>query len=354
MLLVKLLFIFLLSFFLIKLIIKNATNLGLVDVPNERSSHKNITPRGAGIGFGLAFFICNLFCDFELFISNWYVFLSIFLVFIIGILDDHKDATPKAKFYVIFISTLLLYFFDVSINNLGYYFGFELSLWYLALPFTMFALAGFTNALNLIDGLDGLAASITIVILSSFLYIGFINNDDLIVSISLSVIVSLFAFLYFNWNPAKIFMGDSGSLFLGFVISVVAVLSLKYIHPIAVFYLTAVPIVDTLVVMTRRIRKGKSPFSPDKTHIHHILLNFFGSKVKKTVFFLILMQVLFSLVGLFLALNSEEIGNKIGSSVALVAFIGISMLFYMIFTGIYKRQKLLEKLARRKRGRKGL
>lgn len=349
---IKYLVLFLLSFIFLRLIIKNASKLGLVDIPNERSSHKEITPRGAGIGFGFAFFISVLIFDITIFLEYWLLFLAIFLVFVIGILDDHKDTTPKAKFYVIFFATFLLFLQDISIFSLGKYFGFEISLWYFALPFTMFALAGFTNALNLIDGIDGLAATISIVILSTFYYIGFINNDMQIKLLSSLTIVSLLAFLYFNWNPAKIFMGDSGSLFLGFIISVVAVLSLKYIHPIAVFYLAAVPIVDTIVVMVRRIRKGLSPFSPDKTHIHHILLNFFAHRVKKTVFFLALMQLLFSLVGLFLALNSKEIGEGIGSLVALISFVGITLLFYMIFTGIHKRQKLLEKLSKRKRRKK--
>lgn len=139
-------------------------------------------------------------------------------------------------------------------------------------------LSGFTNALNLIDGLDGLAGTISFIILSTFLYIGLAHQDELIVTICSIVLSSLVAFLIFNWNPAKIFMGDSGSLFLGFVISIVATISLKYIHPISVLYLVALPIVDTLIVMVRRIRNGKSHFSPDKTHIHHILLNFFQKK----------------------------------------------------------------------------
>ncbi len=101
--------------------------------------------------------------------------------------------------------------------------------------------------------------------------------------------------------------------------------------------------------MVRRIRNGRSPFSPDKTHIHHVLLGFFGKKVKKTVYFIVLMQILFSLAGLMLAMSSKELGKGMASSVALVAFIGITMLFYMIFTGMKRRQKLIEKLALRKK-----
>lgn len=348
----NLIFSFLLTFIFIKIIIRYATNLGLTDIPNSRSSHSKVTPRGAGIGFGFAFFITIFVFDFALFIEHWQVFFAMFLVFLVGILDDHKDASPNLKFYAIFVATFLLFLDDVSIYSLGEFFGYEIDLWYFALPFTMFALAGFTNALNLIDGLDGLAAGISVVILSSFLYIGFIHDDELIMVISLVCISSLLSFLLFNWNPAKIFMGDSGSLFLGFVISVVATLSLKYISPIAVFYLAAIPVVDTLVVMIRRIRKGLSPFSPDKTHVHHILLQFYSKNVKKTVLFLILMQSLFSLAGLMLALSSKTIGKGIASFVALLAFAGITVLFYMIFTGMKRRQKLIEKLALRRKRKK--
>lgn len=348
MIIFKLLTIFILTFIFIRLIIKNALKLGLVDIPNARSSHTQVTPRGAGIGFGLAFFLTSIIFNFNLFISNWLVFLSILLVFLIGVLDDHKDASPKAKFYVIFFASILLYIDDIYIGSLGSFFGFELSLWYFTIPFTMFALAGFTNALNLIDGLDGLSSGISIIILSAFLYIGFINNDALIMNITSLVIVSLFAFLLFNWNPASIFMGDSGSLYLGFIISLVAVLSIKYIHPITVLYIAAIPILDTIIVMTRRIKKKISPFSPDKTHIHHILLQFFKRKVKKTVFFIALMQMLFSLVGLMLALNTNTLNTGIASIASLFGFVGITILFYMMFTGMQKRQTLIEKLENRK------
>lgn len=344
--LLKLAFIFVLTFVFIKLIIKNAKFLGLVDIPNERSSHIKITPRGAGIGFGFAFFITNLFFSFDLFIEQWIVYLAIFMVFLLGILDDHKDTTPKIKFYVIFLATFILYLDDISIYSLGTFLGVEIHLSYFALPFSMIAVAGFTNALNLIDGLDGLAASISIVILSSFLYIGYFYADTLIINLCLTTIISLFAFLFFNWNPAKIFMGDSGSLFLGFIIAVVAILSLEYIHPVAVLYLAALPLMDTLIVMVRRIRKGKSPFIPDKTHIHHILLNFFQKRVRKTVGFLVLLQTIFSLMGLMFVGESKVLSFGLGF-ISLLAFIGINVIFYMIFTGMKRRQKLIEKLALR-------
>lgn len=349
MIILKLLFTLFLSFIFIKLIIKNAVKLGLTDVPNERSSHVEIKPRGAGIGFGLAFFLSVILFNSSLFIEYWLVFLSILLVFFIGILDDHKDASPKMKFYVMFISSILLYLNNIYFDNLGSYFGYIIPLGFLSLPCTMFFIAGITNSLNLIDGLDGLSGSISLVILSTFLYIGYINENELMCIISLFTIISLLPFLFLNWNPAKIFMGDSGSLFLGFIIATLSILSLEYIHPVAVVYIIAIPILDTLIVMVRRIIRGKSPFSPDKTHIHHILLKFFGKKVKKTVLFIVLIQILFSLVGLLLALSSKELDVGLTSFVAILGFFGILKMFYMIFTGMKRRQKLIEKLVKRKK-----
>lgn len=349
MIIIKLTLVFLLTLLFIKLIIKNSLVLGLIDVPNGRSSHTKTKPRGAGIGFGLAFFISIIFFDFSFFLEKWIVFLAISLVFLIGILDDHKDASPRAKFFVIMFSTLLIYFDNIAIFSLGNFFGFELSLWYLALPFTMFAIAGFTNALNLIDGLDGLAGSVSIIILSIFLYLGYVYQDQFIITISSTTVVALSAFIFFNWNPASIFMGDSGSLFLGFIISLLAVKLTLYIHPVSVIFIIAIPILDTIIVMVRRIKKGTSAFSPDKTHIHHILLNFFRKRVKRIVLFIALIQALFSLAGLMLALNSEALGQGIGSVAALVGFIGILIFFYLIFTGMQRRQKLIERLSNRKK-----
>ena len=137
-------------------------------------------------------------------------------------------------------------------------------------------------------------------------------------------------------------MGDSGSLTLGFIISVLAVMSIEYIHPVIILYLAALPVLDTLVVMVRRIRRGKSPFSPDKTHIHHIMVKFFEMNVRKTVIFLVILQMIFSGVGYLLI---DTINNDTKSMIpffALLVFVLMFLMFYMIFTGIKKRQSILK------------
>ena len=194
---------------------------------------------------------------------------------------------------------------DVAIYSLGNYFGYEMVLpaWFV-FPFTFFAIAGFTNALNLMDGLDGLASVVSIVMLVTFLAVGLQYNDEVLISLSSFFIVTLLAFLLFNWHPAKVFMGDSGSLALGIVISILAIHSTQYIAPTSVLFMVALPLLDTFIVMTRRIQRHRSPFEADKNHLHHFLFNVKGD-VRYTVMILAFMQVVFSIIGYQISPSNE-------------------------------------------------
>jgi len=328
-------FTLVLSYILIRMIISNAHRICLLDIPNERSHHCDIIPRGAGIGFIIAIFSGMMINDISMVFEYWYVFVSILMVFGIGVLDDIYETPPKAKFLVIFIAVTLLWWYGLSIESFGMWLGVDLRLGWFALPFTMFALAGFTNALNLIDGLDGLAGLISIVITSVFGYIGYLNGDTVMLNLAVFTIVGLVGFLVLNYNPAKVFMGDSGSLSLGFIISVLAVMSIKYIHPVVILYIAAIPVLDTLVVMIRRIRRGISPFSPDKTHLHHILVNFISSEdrnsvTKKAVWSLVVMQCFFSFIGLMI--NRYITQYDIVPFLALFGFSVVFLVVYKVFT----------------------
>lgn len=114
------------------------------------------------------------------------------------------------------------------------------------------------------------------------------------------------AFLFFNWKPAKIFLGDSGSLTIGFIISILSIKALDYFNPTLVLFIAGVPILDTLIVMIRRKRHGRSAFEADKTHLHHILLKFFNGNVKRTVISLTLMQAILSVTGIFIMYDTEQ------------------------------------------------
>ena len=323
-----LIIVFIVSVSSIFLLVKFADKLGLVDVPNERSMHTNLTPRGAGIAFVSSVFLSLLVFDFSYLVQYYYIYGAIAIVFAVGIWDDYQDISPKLKFIFIFFASVLLYMNDVAVFSLGSYFGYEavLPAWFV-FPFTFFAIAGYTNALNLMDGLDGLASSISIVIFLTFLAIGIEHKDELLMTLSSFFIVTLVAFLLFNWSPAKIFMGDSGSLALGMVVVILSIHSLKYITPASVLFIIALPILDTFIVMTRRIRRGISPFKADKNHMHHFLFNVKGD-VRYTVIILTVMQMIFSIIG-----------YQVSQENNLISLVLFALLFYMYLNLFDQRLK---------------
>lgn len=323
--------IFIITSIFIYILIRFSDKLKLIDIPNDRSMHQVVKPRGAGIAFVLSIFIILVFFDLDYLINYYHVYLAIIVVFVAGIWDDYRDISPKIKFIFIFISSVLLYINDLAIYSLGTYFGFELILpsWFI-FPFTFFAISGYTNALNLMDGLDGLAGSITIVILSTFFAIGLEHKDELLITLSSTFIVSLMAFLLFNWNPAKIFMGDSGSLTLGMVIVILSIQALEYITPASVLFIIALPLLDTFIVMTRRIQRGQSPFKADKNHMHHFLFNIKGD-IRYTVTILIMMQIIFSIIG-------YQVSHA-NNLISLVLFILLFYIYLNLFDQRLKKRK---------------
>jgi len=297
--------IFITTFVFIFVLKRYAQKLSLIDIPNERSMHKELIPRGAGIAFVSSIFIGLLFFDIEYLERYYHIYLAIATVWAVGIWDDVSDVSPKIKFIFIFFATLLLYMNDFAILSLGTYFGHEMIIpsW-LVFIFTFFAIAGYTNALNLMDGLDGLAASISVVMLLTFLAIGLEHHDEILISISSFFIVTLLAFLLFNWHPAKVFMGDSGSLTLGIVIVILTIQAVNYITPASVLFIIALPLLDTFIVMTRRIQRHQSIFVADKNHMHHFLFNVKGD-IRYTVLILVMMQAIFSIIGYQVSQSNE-------------------------------------------------
>ncbi len=297
---------FLITFVLLFVLVRYSKFIGINDVPNERSAHKKITPRSGGIAIFTGFIVAQLILNFDHLVMYSYIYIATSLIFIIGFLDDKFDVSPRWKFLVIFFATIILYMNGIEIASGGIYFDYHLVLpLVLVLPFTFFVIAGFTNSMNLMDGLDGLSSSIAMIILSTFLAVGWFHDDTLMITLSASLMASIVAFLLFNWHPAKIFMGDSGSLTIGFVIALLSALSLKYITPPAVMFIIALPLLDTFIVMTRRIQRGRSPFSADKNHLHHLLLNIKGD-VPFVVILLASIQLVFSIIG-FQLHNTNDI-----------------------------------------------
>lgn len=256
----------------------------LYDLPNARKEHTNPIPTMGGIaiiaGMMTALFMWFPFSNIP---AQLCFFFSIMVLLALGIMDDLKDLSAKYKFLVQLALAIMIALSGIRITSFDGLFNIhELSI-SAQYTFTILAIVGITNAFNLIDGIDGLAGGLgfmSLVILGLFLTMSGDTNTALI---AFALAGGILAFLYFNFNPARIFMGDTGSLVLGFVI---AVLCIRFMQmnvvvikpviphaPVFVLGLVLIPVFDTLRVFATRTLKGQSPFLADKTHIHHLLTN---------------------------------------------------------------------------------
>lgn len=176
---------------------------------------------------------------------------------------------------------------------------------WLSIPLTMLWIIGVTNAINLIDGLDGLAAGVSSIVLATITIVAIIDSNVFVMALGAVMLGSTLGFLVHNFNPAKIFMGDTGALFLGFMISVISLLGFKNITVFSLLIpaiLLAVPISDTLFAIIRRIVNKKPLSIADKSHLHHCLLNL-GYSHKQTVLIIYAMSALFGIAAIVLTLS---------------------------------------------------
>lgn len=272
------------------LAIQLGTKLGMVDVPDLRKVHKKIMPRSGGLSVFLTFFLSYIFL--ELFFNPFtepkmvHLLICCFAIFLLGLMDDRFNLSAKLKFSVQLVVGIYFSIFVSAIEILPIPFletPIELGLF--SIPFTVFWLAGITNAFNLIDGLDGLSGGIATISSFTFFLVSLTLGNTLVAFLSLIMAGTLLGFLCFNSHPAKLFLGDCGSLFVGFTMAALSVLEMKQVAvismvtPILIFF---IPISDTLYAIVRRILKKQPIFSPDKNHFHHCLLNS-GFNQKQTV-----------------------------------------------------------------------
>jgi UDP-GlcNAc:undecaprenyl-phosphate GlcNAc-1-phosphate transferase len=256
----------------------------LFDRPNARKEHTIPTPTFGGISIFAGMMVSLLFWfQFNNHPSVITFFLSMILLFGVGIMDDLKDLAARYKLVIEVGFATLLAVSGIRITSFGGLFGVTELHIMAQYIITVVTIVGITNAFNLIDGIDGLAGGLgfmSLVTLGIFLTL---SKDLNYAMIAFAMAGALLGFLYFNFNPARIFMGDTGSLVLGFVIAVLCVQLMKVnsVHPtplvpnIYVFTLgiVMIPVFDTLRVFGTRIWNGRSPFSADKTHIHHLITN---------------------------------------------------------------------------------
>jgi UDP-N-acetylmuramyl pentapeptide phosphotransferase/UDP-N-acetylglucosamine-1-phosphate transferase len=280
---------FTLTYFVIPPIIRVARAKNLCDEPGERRSHSESTPRLGGIAiFAGVIFSIMLWTPFAQYGGDLqYVLCAFILIFLIGVKDDIDAISPSKKLVVEVLAAVILVFkAGVKISSLYGIMGIDsLGIFWSAL-FTVFTIIVIINALNLIDGINGLSGSLTILITGTMgIWFLLIQRYDLSI-MALSAAGATAAFLKYNYSPAKIFMGDTGALLLGLICSILVInfielnAVLEDAHPFkfnaapaVAFGILILPLFDTLRVFTTRALRGRHPLYPDRTHIHHLLLD---------------------------------------------------------------------------------
>ncbi len=320
------------SCLLVPFVKKIANHVGAMDYPNERKVHTKPMPRLGGLAIFGAFLL-----GYMLFARTSLQMLSIliggFIIILTGVVDDIKPVPAKIKFLLqIVASAVVVFYGNIVLNHIdvfGFSIDFPVPINYIV---TILFIVSITNAVNLIDGLDGLAAGVSSIYFLTIAIIAFILNlmQGLDTVLSLIMLGSTLGFLVYNFNPAKIFMGDTGSLFLGFTISVIALLGFKaatltsLIVPLVIL---AIPIFDTALAIFRRVLKGESIGAPDKDHFHHQLLKMKFS-VKSTVLIIYGINILFAAVSVFYVLGDAKI------AIGLYVILMILLLFLVLKTDI--------------------
>lgn len=290
---------------------KVAIKVGAVDRPNARKVHTHVIPRLGGLAIYIGFMAAVLFCV-PLHHELIGMLLGCTAIVAIGIWDDICNIPARVKLVGQIAAACIPVAFGIQIEWLTNPFGDILVLpEVIAIPVTIFWIIGFTNTVNLIDGLDGLAAGVAFIASISMFLLAVNLNQFLPALIIVSMAGAALGFLQYNFNPAKIFMGDTGSMLLGYTLAVSAVLGLvKTAATVALvvpIIALGLPILDTTFAIIRRRMSGVPIFQPDKGHLHHRLLAL-GMTQKQAVLIMYFVSMMLGIVALFVANVSYQMG----------------------------------------------
>lgn len=285
---------------LITPVFKLAVTMGKLDQPDARKVHSNATPRLGGIAIFFAIILTVfLFCEMDRQIRGFLA--GAVIIFITGLYDDLADIQPYKKLIGQFLAALAAVMIgDMSLFDVGDLFGtgeIRLGVW--AVPFTVLAIVGVTNAVNLLDGLDGLAGGVSGIAAMAIGILAYATDNWHLLCLTIAMTGALLGFLKDNTYPARVFMGDSGSLLLGYCLAIFSIMlcnaSNNAVAKVTPLIILAIPIVDTIVVMIIRLKNGRPLFAPDKSHIHHHLLSI-GFNHKGTVIVIYCLSYLLAIV----------------------------------------------------------
>ena len=308
------------------LIRRLAVRVGAVDRPDQRKVHKGLIPRMGGLAIYLGFVVAVLLTDMEMNREMIGLLVGGTFIVLVGIIDDIYQIPAKYKLLGQIAAACILVLFGIKIKWLVYpgsgeYFYMDS----FSVPATILWVVSMTNALNLIDGLDGLAAGVA-AIASVTVFIVAVHSEFYPVAIMMAALAGAnFAFIKYNFNPATVFMGDTGSMFVGYMMAAIAVFGVVKSAAAAALLVPAValglPIIDTFLAIVRRYSHGRPIFKPDRGHLHHRLLEA-GFSHKQAVLLLYLVSIALSAGALIFTKGSGFWGLGFVGLVVAAVFIG--------------------------------
>lgn len=329
---------FLISLLSMPIIIKFSTKFNIFDYQDARKIHSGNISRLGGVGVAISFFVCTavyfLIADASLFIEYLPIISAGLIIFVFGFIDDVVTLRAIVKLLIQIVATCLVIFSGNRFTQIGPW-QIPSALSYI---FTFCWIIGVVNAFNLIDGLDGLCGSLafTTTLTLGIIYTLSGNNISVICFI---LAASILGFLCFNWPPAKLFMGDCGSQFLGFMIATLPLIPadsvIEFNKFLIIASVAAFPIFDTIAAIWRRIRDKRPIMSPDKSHLHHKLLNM-GYTKKSSLYLVVFIQLLLC----SLVIISYLLGTYKGMMVLVLTLFFVTLFFTFIH---YTNQAILKR-----------
>ena len=336
--------------------------IGAIDFPGDRRVNDKIIPRAGGIalyaGFiagCLALLICIKFFDWpfeDLYsvrgVDYVQLFLGVTIVFVVGLIDDVSPLSPRTKLAGQIVAAVVICLSGVTVGSVRWVFtGEYITFGWLDYPITIIYFLIFMNAINLIDGLDGLAAGIVAIVSCGLMYLVHARGSITLFMFCIMIVAVCLAFLRYNFHPASIFMGDSGSLFLGTLLAVLSVTGIARSQGIAVFIvplvIAGVPVLDTGTAIIRRIREGKRIDEADMEHVHHRMMTY-GMSHSNTVLILYAITAVLAFTGCFMSsftgLRRWVVIGVLGAAVFLV--IWRMNLFGPVLQHYYRRRDKAE------------
>lgn len=322
---------FLFTALIMPLMIKISDHIGAIDVPRTRHIHKKPMPQLGGLGMFAGFLFGYMNFGMHRIEMNS-VLIGSFIIIILGIIDDIKPLKSYQKLFGQVIAALVIAFYGKILLSNVTVFGLNIHFGLFKYPITVLFILGCVNMINLIDGMDGLSAGISSIFFITIGIICFFQGklDSLVAIITFIMLGSTLGFLLHNFNPAKIFAGDNGAMFMGFIISIVALLGFKGMtltSLVAPVMILAIPILDTFFAIIRRTLKKQPIFSADKDHLHHQFLKMNFSQ-RTTVLIVYFINALFSLASIFFVIGD----SRAASVVYIILF--VLVLWFVLNTDI--------------------